>query len=121
MDQYLPLYRPGDTVTFSVTSDVVAGVPVQVGAVDMSVEPAEDGTESYVGIPGHDAAAGDNVTVEIGKPIHELTAVGSVARGDRLAVVEGGVAAVDPEAGDLPAFLALASAADGAPVAAIQL
>ena len=78
MAQYLPLFRPGQTVTFDATSDVTGGRAVQVGSADRSVAPAAAGSTSYVGIAGHDAAAGEKVTVEIGGPVHLLTASGTV-------------------------------------------
>ena len=112
MGQYLPLYRPGDVVTFDVTTAVTGGHPVQVGAADMSVAPAAAASASYVGVAGHDAAVGDKVTVEVGKPIHELVAAGAVARGARLEAA--GAGKVRTLAEGQPIFLALTSAADGA-------
>ena len=44
MAQYLPLFRPGQTVTFDVTTAVTGGQPVEVGAADRSVAPAAAGT-----------------------------------------------------------------------------
>ncbi len=81
---YLPLFRPGDTVTFGVTADVTAGQVVEVGAADSSVAPAAAASEKVVGVVGHDAKIGDHVTVELGKPIHELKASGAITRGQRL-------------------------------------
>ncbi|MGX9348150.1 capsid cement protein [Microbacterium sp. KNMS] len=116
---YLPLYRPGDTVTFGVTAAVTAGQPVEVGTADMAVAPAAAGSAKVVGIPGHDAAIGDKVTVEVGKPIHELKASGAITRGDRLeAAGAGGVRTL---AAGTAIFLALTSATDGALVRAMQL
>ncbi|UOQ58562.1 DUF2190 family protein [Leucobacter allii] len=116
---YLPLFRPGDTVTFNVTAAVTAGQVVQVGATDMSVAPAAAASASVVGVAGHDAAIGDKLTVEVGKPIHELKAVGAITRGQKLeAAAAGGVRTLAEGAA---IFLALTSAADGAAVRAIQL
>ncbi|WP_030147687.1 MULTISPECIES: capsid cement protein [Mycetocola] len=116
---YLPLFRPGDTVTFSAAAAVSAGQLVEVGTVDMSVVPAVAASAKYVGVAGHDAAAGDKTTIEIGKPIHELKAVGAITRGSKLeAAAAGGVRTL--AAGDA-IFLALTSAADGTVVRAIQL
>jgi len=119
MAQYLPKFRPGDTVTFDVTADITGGQPVEVGAADMSVAPAAAASAKYVGVPGHDAKIGDKVTIEVGKPIHELTAVGAITRGQRLELAgSGGVRTL---ASGTAAFLALSSAANGAAVTAIQL
>lgn len=116
---YLPLFRPGDTVTFGVTTDVTAGQVVEVGTADSSVAPAAAGSDKVVGVAGHDARIGDKVTVEVGKPIHELTAVGAITRGQRLeAAAAGGVRTL---AAGVAVYLALTSAADGAAVRAIQL
>lgn len=116
---YLPLFRPGDTVTFGVTTAVTAGQAVEVGTVDMSVAPAAAASAKYVGIAGHDAAVGDKLTVEVGKPIHELKAVGAIARGARLETAPAG--AVRTAADGDALFVALTSAVDGATVRAIQL
>jgi len=117
--QYLPLFRPGQTVTFGVTTAVVAGQPVEVGTADRSVAPAGAASAKVVGVPGHDAAVGDKVTVEIGKPIHLLTASGAVTRGQRLETAGGG--RVRTLAAGTAVYLALTSAVDGASVEALQL
>lgn len=116
---YLPLFRPGDTVTFGVTTAVTAGQPVEVGTADMSVAPAAALSAKVVGVAGHDAAVGDKVTVEVGKPIHELKASGAIARGDRLEAA--GLGAVRTVSTGTPVYLAITSAVDGALVRAIQL
>ena len=116
---YLPLFRPGDTVTFNVTTAVTAGQAVEVGTADMSVAPAAAASAKYVGVAGHDAAVGDKLTVEIGKPIHELKASGAITRGQKLETAAAG--AVRTVSTGAPVFLALTSTADGALVRAIQL
>lgn len=116
---YLPLFRPGDTVTFNVSAAVTAGQPVEVGTADMAVAPAAAASAKVVGVAGHDAAVGDKLTVEVGKPIHELKASGAVTRGDRLEAA--GAGAVRTVAAGTPVYLALTSAIDGALVRAIQL
>lgn len=116
---YLPLFRPGDTVTFGVSAAVTAGQAVEVGATDMAVAPAAAASAKYVGVAGHDAAVGDKLTVEVGKPIHELKASGAITRGDRLETAPAGAVRTLAE-GDA-VFLALTSAIDGALVRAIQL
>lgn len=115
---YLPLFRPGDTVTFGVTADVTAGQVVEVGSADSSVAPAGAASAKVVGVAGHDAKVGDKLTVEVSKTIHELKAAGAIARGDRLEAAAAG--AVRTVAGP-GTFLAITSAADGAAVRAIQI
>lgn len=118
MAQYLPLFRPGQTVSFDVTTAVTGGHPVEVGTADRSVAPAVAASTKYVGVAGHDAAVGDKVTVEVGKPVHLLVASGAVTRGTRLeAAGAGRVRTVTTGA---VVGLALTSAADGAPVQVLQ-
>ena len=122
---YLPVFRPGDTVTFAVTTAVTAGQLVEVGTADRSVAPASAGSAKVVGVAGHDAAIGDLVTIEVGKPIHLLTADGSIARGARVAAAADGAVATVSEPGEgeaAPAVygLALGSAVDGAAVEILQ-
>ena len=119
MAQYLPLFRPGDTVTFTATADVTGGTPVELGAGDWSVVPAAAASEKYVGIAGHDAKTGERVTVEVGKPIHEVLAAGAVTRGTQVEAAGSGRVRTLAAGGAIG--LALASAADGAPVPFIQL
>lgn len=116
---YLPLFRPGQVVTFAVTAAVTAGQAVELGGSDWSVAPAAAASTKYVGIAGHSAAVGDKVAVEVNKVIHELKAVGAITRGQKLeAAAAGGVRTL---ASGTALFLALASAVDGAPVPVIQL
>ena len=63
MADYLPLFRPGHTVTFNVTAAVTGGQPVEVGTADWAVQPAAADSTTVVGVAGHDAAVGDKVTV----------------------------------------------------------
>jgi hypothetical protein len=118
MAQYLPVHRPGDTITFDVTAAVTGGNPVEVGTADRSVAPAAAGSAKYVGIAGHDAAVGDKVTVEVAKPVHLLKAVGAVARGSRVETATAGVRTLST---GTAIGVALTSAADGQPVQVLQV
>jgi hypothetical protein len=118
MGQYLPLFRPGQTVTFDVTTAVTGGHPVQVGTADRSVAPAAAGSTTFVGIAGHDAAVGDKVTVEVNKPIHLLVALGAIARGAK--VEAAGAGKVRTATTGTVIGLALTAAADAASVQVLQ-
>ncbi|KRE72591.1 capsid cement protein [Arthrobacter sp. Soil762] len=118
MGQYLPLFRPGQTVTFDVSAAVTGGHPVEVGATDRSVTPAAAASAKVVGIAGHDAAIGDKVTVEVGKPVHLLTASGAIVRGARLEAAGAGKVRTLAAGADIG--LALTSAADSASVEVLQ-
>lgn len=119
MVEYLPLFRPASTLTFSVTTAVTGGQPVEVGAADWSVAPAGAASLKVVGIAAHDAAVGDKVTVEVNRPVHEVLASGAVARGAK--VEAAGTGKVRTATTGQAIGLALASAADGAPVPFMQL
>lgn len=114
MAQYLPLFRPGQTVTFDATAPVVGGTPVQLGTADRSVAPATAASTTYVGIAGHDAAPGEKVTVEVGSPIHLVAAKGAIARGAK--VEAAGDGKVKTATTGTVIGLALNAAADGAAV-----
>lgn len=119
MASYLPLFRPGQTVTFDVTTAVTGGQVVEVGTADFSVAPAAAASAKVVGVAGFDAIVGEQVTVEVNKPIHSLIATGVVTRGQRLETAAAG--RVRTLAAGTAVYLALTSAADGAAVKAIQL
>ncbi|MGX5772691.1 capsid cement protein [Microbacterium trichothecenolyticum] len=116
---YIPLFRPGQTITFSVTTAVLAGQVVEVGTADRSVAPAAAASAKVVGVAGHDAGIGDKVIVEVNKPIHLLKASGAITRGQRLETAAAG--AVRTLAAGTAVYIALTSAADGASVEALQI
>lgn len=116
---YLPLFRPGQTVTFAVTDAVKAGDFVGPGGADWSVKPAVASSDVVIGQAGHDAEIGDKVTVEVGKPIHEATAAGAITRGTRIKVA-GASTVATYDTGTVHG-IALASAADGALVPFVQV
>lgn len=118
MPQYVPLFRPGTAVTFEVTTAVTGGHPVQVGTANRSVAPAAASSVTVVGIAGHDAAVGDQVTVEVGKPIHELKASGAVALGDFVEAAGNG--AIRTATTGTKIGMAISAAADGALAQIIQ-
>ena len=117
MSDYLPLYRPGDTLTFGVTAEVTGGTPVDLSG-DWAVKPAAADSTTVVGIAGHDAGIGDKVSVEVGAVVHELTASAAITVGDHLAPAGGGKVKTVASGG---LWLALASAAANAAVPALKL
>jgi len=90
MGQYLPKHRPGDTLTFAAAAAITGGHPVEIGATDHAVIPAAAGSAKVVGVAGHDAGVGDLVTVEVGKPVHILTASGAITRGTKVEAAGSG-------------------------------
>ena len=114
MSQYLPKYRPGDTITFVAAAAITGGHPVEVGATDHAIIPASAGSAKVVGVAGHDAGVGDLVTVEVAKPVHILTASGAIAQGTK--VEAAGSGKVRTLASGAALGLALTTAADAAHV-----
>ena len=90
MAQYLPAFRPGDTVTFDVTAAVTGGRIVELGTADRAVAPAGAASVMVIGVAGHDAGIGDKVTVEVSKPIDLLPCAAAVARGAKVEAAAGG-------------------------------
>lgn len=120
MGEYLPLFRGEEgSVSFSTTTAVTGGQPVEVGTADWSVAPAAAASVKVVGIAGHDAAVGDKVAVEVGRPIHEIVASGAIARGAKIEAAGSGKGRTATTG--MAFGLALATVADGALVPYIQL
>ena len=92
MGQYLPAFRPGDTVTFDVTTAVIGGRYVELGSADRSVAPAGAVSAKVIGVAGHDAAVGEKVTVEVGKPIDLVPCAAAIARGAKVEAAAAGKA-----------------------------
>lgn len=112
MSQYLPMFRPGDTVTFNAAADVVGGQPVEVGAAAWSVIPASAASAKYVGVAGHDAKTGEKVTIEVGKPIHELVANAAITLGAQVEAAGDGKVRTHTTGTALGLALSDAAAAD---------
>ena len=90
MAQYLPAFRPGEVVTFDVTTAVVGGRYVQLGAADRSAAPAGAASTTVLGVAGHDAGVGDKVAVEVNKVIHLVPCAAAVARGAKVEAAAAG-------------------------------
>lgn len=116
---YLPLYRPADRVTFTAGGAIEAGAPVEISDA-WTVVTAAASSAAYVGLAGHAAGEGDDLTVEVGRVIHELIAGEAIAAGDLLTIGSDGEVVKTVE--DAPAvFLAVSAASADNPVAALQL
>ncbi len=90
MAQYVPAFRPGDTVTFSVTADVTGGRYVEVGSADLAVAPAGGASVKVVGVAAYDAKVGDKVTVEVSKAIDLVPGAAAVSRGAKVEAAAAG-------------------------------
>ena len=111
MADYLPLFKPGQTVTFTASAEVLGGQAVEVTG-DRSVGPAGALSAKYVGVAGYTAAAGEKVTVHTRGHVQRIKAVGAIAAG---AQVECGAAGTVKTKTTGPVIgIALSAAADGA-------
>jgi hypothetical protein len=82
---YSAVFLPGTAFTLLLQdTDVLAGEPLEV-AESGTCRRAAAGTETYVGIAGHDCYAGYLITVIAGKTVHEGPAEGPIQAGDHVA------------------------------------
>ena len=109
MADYLPSFKPGATVTFTASADVVGGRAVEVSG-DRTVAHAAAASTKYVGVAGHSAKAGEKVTVHMPGQVQRGVASGAIAAGVSVQTAAGGKIA----AGAAKIGLSLAAAVDGA-------
>ncbi|PRI10924.1 DUF2190 family protein [Leucobacter massiliensis] len=92
MADYLPKFKPGQSVTFTASADVTGGRLVEVTG-NRSVGPAGADSASVVGVAGFDAKAGERVTVFTrAGGVQQLTASGPIAAGDKVSSAAAGKA-----------------------------
>lgn len=124
MADYLPRYKPGQTITLAASGTITAGQLVSVsGSGTVATSGAND--YAWVGVAGFNAVSGDKVTIHTGG-VQKLTASGSVTAGDVVICAASGAvsslaAASGNTAGDINntrriVGVALTTAADGAVV-----
>lgn len=109
MADYLPLFKPGASVTFTASADVIGGRAVEITG-DRAVSHAAAASTKYVGVAGHSAKAGEKVTVHTPGQVQRGVASGAIAAGAVVQTAADGKIA----AGAAKIGLALAAAADGA-------
>lgn len=88
MADYVPVFLPGEAVTFMASAAVTAGQIMEVsgsGTVAPYVLAASPSIK-VVGVAGHDCAANKPVTVYIRGCVHESVAQGTVTAGDQVSV-----------------------------------
>ncbi|MBD3781693.1 MAG: DUF2190 family protein [Micrococcales bacterium] len=84
MTDYTPVVAGGQPATFTASAAVTGGQPVEVTG-NMQVGPAASGTQKYVGIAGHDAPAGEKVTVHMpAGSIEEVAVSAAVTAGQHV-------------------------------------
>ncbi len=110
MADYLPKFKPGTAVTFTVSADVTGGRLVVLTG-PRAVGPAGADSAAVIGVAGYDAVAGDSVTV-FPRPtgVHPLTASGAITAGAKvISAAAGKIATIG--AGANPIGIALETAA----------
>lgn len=90
MAEYLPIFQPGQAVTYKASAAVAGGQVVAITG-DGTVGPAPAAAVNWVGVASNDAAVNDNVTIYTGG-IQAPVASGAVTAGD--AVVCGAAGTV---------------------------
>ena len=91
MVDYLPKFKPGASVTFTVaTTAVIGGRLVEVNG-NRTVAPAALDAPDVVGVAAHDAAVGETVTVFC-RPggVHALVASAAIAAGAKVVAAAAG-------------------------------
>jgi predicted RecA/RadA family phage recombinase len=90
MADYLPKFKPGQAVTFSVSADVTGGRLVAITG-NRSVGPAGADSAAVVGVASRDAKAGERVTVFTrAGGVQQLTASGAIAAGAKVSSAAAG-------------------------------
>lgn len=96
-NEYLPVYKPGQAITFVTSAAVSGGRLVEISAAN-TVRHAGAASDSVVGVAAWDAAVGQEVTVHSGG-VQELVASAAIAAGDRVEAAADGKAATSTGAG----------------------
>ncbi|WP_101791023.1 capsid cement protein [Nonomuraea indica] len=125
MSDYLPIFTPAETATFTTSAAVTGGQLLAVSG-NGTVAPAAAGSASWIGVASGDATSGARVTVFCRGTVHESTASGAITAGAQLATGAAGTvaslaAAAGATAGDINSArgvigVALTTAADAAKV-----
>lgn len=109
MAEILPLFEPGDRVTYTAGATIVGGQVLMVSGADNTVIPATAASTAVIGVAAFDAATGDLVGVH-SEGIFLLTASGAVTRGDTVVAGAAGTVATAGAAPDSRTVVGRASA-----------
>lgn len=119
MADYVPLYKPGASITSQASATITAGQLLEVSGSG-TVGPAGAASLKCVGVAAFDAASGAKVTIHAGG-VQKIVAAGAITAGDIVAAgAAGTVAAIGAGAFGTKIGIALTTAADTA-VAEIQM
>lgn len=115
MGDYLPKFKPGDSIT-RLTTAPVTGRQVVVVSGNGTVAPSAGADAKWVGVAAHDQVSGQEVTVFCGG-VQRPLASGAITAGDIVVTAANGrvVTNAAPGAGQ-QVGIALTTATDGNPV-----
>ena len=113
MADYLPKFKPGQSVTFTASADVTGGRLVAVTG-NRTVGPAGADSAAVVGVAGFDAKAGERVTVFTrAGGVHRLTASAAIAAGVKVSsAADGKIQTIGATTNPVGLALEAATAAD---------
>jgi predicted RecA/RadA family phage recombinase len=90
VSDYLPKFKPGQSITFTASADVIGGRLVVVTG-DRTVGPAGADSAAVVGVAGFDAKAGERVTVFTrAGGVQQLVASAAIASGVKVSSAAAG-------------------------------
>lgn len=89
MTDHLLKFKPGLSVTFRATTDLIGGQLVEVTG-SRTVGVAGAGSAKVVGSASQDAKSGTTLTVHINGPVDELVASAAIAAGDKVVPAANG-------------------------------
>jgi hypothetical protein len=113
MADYLPKFKPGQSVTFTASADVIGGRLVAVTG-NRTVGPAGADSAAVVGVASRDAKAGERVGVWTrAGGVHGLVASAAIAAGVKVSSAAAGkVQAIGATTNPIGLALEAATAAD---------
>lgn len=111
MADHLPLFKPGQAVTFTATATITGGQTVEVSG-DRKVAPATAASTKAIGTAAHDAANGDTVIVHLPGIVDTVTAAAAITAGASVEAAAAGKAQTATTGRVLGIALTAATAAD---------
>lgn len=113
MADYLPLYKPGQSLPYTASATITGGQLVEVTGSG-TVGPAGAASLKVVGVAAFDAVSGDRLTIHTGGVQRVLAATGGVTAGDVVSAgAAGTVAPIGAGAFGTKIGIALTTAAAG--------
>lgn len=91
MADHLPLFKPGQAVTFTATAAITGGQIVEVSG-DRKVAPAGAASTKAIGTASQDVAIGDLLVVHLNGPIDTVIAAAAITAGASVEAAAAGQA-----------------------------